>query len=374
MSLAGEVCLITGAFGFLGQRIIKLLLQEDELAEIRLLDRHVRLDILESLEEFRGQTKLTVFEGDIRNAELLKKACRHVSLVIHTASLIDVIGAIDERELKEVNVKGTQFLLEACIQENVKSFIYTSSIEVAGPNTRGDPVINGNEDTVYSCSLKFPYSKTKFQAEQLVLQVNGEVLRSQDKMVTCALRPMYIYGEGSKFLLGHMDNGIRNGGILLRRSKKESVVNPVYVGNVAWAHILAAKAMRDPKKAALIGGRFYFISDDTPHVSYSDFNHVVLKPLGFGIQERLALPLPLLLFLTLLLEMVQVFLKPFVKYTPRMNRQLLILLNTPFSFTYEKAQRDFGYTPKYSWEDARTITTSWLESVLPQHRALLKTH
>ncbi|MGH0130019.1 UNVERIFIED_CONTAM: hypothetical protein FKN15_041009 [Acipenser sinensis] len=81
--------------------------------------------------------------------------------------------------------KGTQFLLEACIQENVKSFIYTSSFEVAGPKTQRDPVINGNEDTVYSCSLKFPYSKTKFQAEQLVLQVNGEVLKSLDKIVPC---------------------------------------------------------------------------------------------------------------------------------------------------------------------------------------------
>lgn len=40
MSLAGVSCLVTGAGGFLGQRIVRLLLEEDEaLAEIRLLDK-----------------------------------------------------------------------------------------------------------------------------------------------------------------------------------------------------------------------------------------------------------------------------------------------------------------------------------------------
>lgn len=40
MSLAGVSCLVTGAGGFLGQRIVCLLLEEEEaLAEIRLLDK-----------------------------------------------------------------------------------------------------------------------------------------------------------------------------------------------------------------------------------------------------------------------------------------------------------------------------------------------
>ncbi|XP_066562605.1 hydroxy-delta-5-steroid dehydrogenase, 3 beta- and steroid delta-isomerase 1 [Amia ocellicauda] len=372
MSLAGEVCLITGACGFLGERIIKLLLEEEELTEIRLLDRDIKPDLITSLKESQGHTKLTVFEGDIRDPELLRKSCHGATLVFHTASIIDVIGLVEETELHGVNVKGTQLLLEACIQENVRSFIYTSSIEVAGPNPQGDPIINGTEDTRYSCCLKFPYSKTKFQAEQLTLQTNGEFLRSGDKIATCALRPMYIYGEGCKFLVGHMENGMRNGDVLLRTSTKEAVVNPVYVGNVAWAHVLAAKALKDPKKRAAIGGSFYFISDDTPHMSYSDFNHEVMKPLGFGIQGRLSLPLPLLFFISFLLEMAQVLLSPFLKFNPPMNRQLLTMLNTQFTFTYGKAQRDLDYTPRYCWEDAKTWTTDWLASVLPKQREIVR--
>lgn len=48
MSLAGVSCLVTGAGGFLGQRIVRLLLEEEEaLAEIRLLDKAFSDEALE---------------------------------------------------------------------------------------------------------------------------------------------------------------------------------------------------------------------------------------------------------------------------------------------------------------------------------------
>lgn len=50
MSLKGDVCLVTGACGFLGKRLVRLLLEEEEIAEIRLLDKHVQPQFLLSLE------------------------------------------------------------------------------------------------------------------------------------------------------------------------------------------------------------------------------------------------------------------------------------------------------------------------------------
>ena len=57
--------------------------------------------------EARGETRLSVLEGDIRDSDLLVRACRGVSVVFHIASLIDVIGALDYSQLYTVNVKGT---------------------------------------------------------------------------------------------------------------------------------------------------------------------------------------------------------------------------------------------------------------------------
>ncbi|RVE58509.1 hypothetical protein OJAV_G00209980 [Oryzias javanicus] len=50
MSLRGDVCVVTGACGFLGKRLVRLLLEEEETAEIRLLDKRVPPQVLQSLE------------------------------------------------------------------------------------------------------------------------------------------------------------------------------------------------------------------------------------------------------------------------------------------------------------------------------------
>lgn len=61
----------------------------------------------------QGETKLSTFEGDIRDSELLKKVCKGASVMFHTASLIDVTGVITYSELYEVNVKGEEFFVRA---------------------------------------------------------------------------------------------------------------------------------------------------------------------------------------------------------------------------------------------------------------------
>ncbi|XP_037344855.1 hydroxy-delta-5-steroid dehydrogenase, 3 beta- and steroid delta-isomerase 1 [Pungitius pungitius] len=372
MSLRGEVCVVTGAAGFLGKRLVRLLLEEEQAAEIRLLDRRVQPQLLQALEDCRGDTLLSVFEGDIRDGEFLRKSCRGASVVFHMASIIDVKDAVEYGEIHAVNVKGTQLLLEACVQENVVSFIYTSTIEVMGPNPRGEPVVNGDEDTAYECALKFAYSKTKKEAERRTLQAHGELLHNGGRLATCALRPMYIYGEGCRFLLGHMADGVRNKDVLFRMSRPEARVNPVYVGNVAAAHLQAARGLQDPQKRSAIGGKFYFVSDDTPPVSYSDFNHAVMAPLGFGVQEKLAYPLWLLYSVCFLMEVLCAALRPLVRVVPPLSRQLVTMLNTPFSFSYQGAKRDLGYAPRYTWEEARRRTTEWLASELPAERQRMR--
>uniref|UniRef100_A0A8C8CSV7 3-beta hydroxysteroid dehydrogenase/isomerase domain-containing protein n=1 Tax=Oncorhynchus tshawytscha TaxID=74940 RepID=A0A8C8CSV7_ONCTS len=210
----------------------------------------------QSLEEVRGDIVVSVFEGDIRDSELLRTACKGASEVYHTASLIDVIE-------------------KTYVQESMESFIYTSSIEVAGPNANGDPIINGDENTPYTCSIKF------------------SLLQDQKGRMYCTVPPT-------------------------RRPP--------------------APALQDPQWRGPIRGNFSYISDDTPPISYFDFNRVVLSPLGF-------------------------------RYPP-INRQLLNMLNMPFSFTYRTSQRDMGYVPRYSWEEVRKWTMDWLASQLPKERKL----
>ncbi|XP_031752287.1 3 beta-hydroxysteroid dehydrogenase/Delta 5--_4-isomerase [Xenopus tropicalis] len=372
-SLGGLHCLLTGASGFLGHRILQLLMEEEgDLAEIRIMDKEFSADLLGTCDRFQGKTMLNLLQGDIRDQEFLSQSCRGMELVIHTAAIIDTVGRISRDVLVAINVTGTERLLEACVQNNVRYFVYTSSVEVVGPNMRGDPVVDGDEELQYDSKLSFTYGQTKKLAEKRVLGANGRALRDGGTLMTCSLRSMYIYGEASQFLLLHLDEAITNGGVFHRLSRKEALVNPAYVGNVAWAHVQASRALRDPDRAKKVAGNFYFISDDTPHLSYSDLNHALGKDLGLGVEPKLALPFPLLYFVALLLETMSFLLKPLVKVVPPFTRHLLRLLNTPFTFSYRKAQRDMGYKPRYSWEQSKRLTGGWMESVLPLRKELLK--
>ena len=50
---------------------------------------------------------MTLLEGDILDAQYLRRACQGISVVIHTAAVIDVMGDIPRETILDVNLKGT---------------------------------------------------------------------------------------------------------------------------------------------------------------------------------------------------------------------------------------------------------------------------
>ncbi|XP_055980754.1 3 beta-hydroxysteroid dehydrogenase/Delta 5--_4-isomerase-like [Sorex fumeus] len=367
--MAAWSCLVTGAGGFLGQRIVHLLAEEKELQEIRVLDKVFKPELLEQFSKLRSKVKVTVLEGDILDKQCLREACQGISAVIHTASIINVHSITQEDSIMKVNLQGTQLMLETSAQENVPIFIYTSSLEVAGPNSYKEVVQNGHEEENRETTWTNPYPYSKKLAEKAVLAANGQTLKDGGTLSTCALRPMYIYGEGSQFLLFHMNRALKNNNTL-EKFGQYSVVNPVYVGNVAWAHILALRALRDPKRAPRIQGKFYYISDDTPHQSYVDLNYNLSKEWGFSLQSGMSCPVFLAHWIAFLLEMVSFLLYPIYKYDPPFTRHLVALSNSTFTFSYKKAKQDLGYRPLFSWEEAKQKTSDWIGSLVKEHRTL----
>ncbi|XP_030882910.1 3 beta-hydroxysteroid dehydrogenase/Delta 5--_4-isomerase-like [Leptonychotes weddellii] len=104
--MAGWSCLVTGAGGFLGQRIVRLLVEEKELQEIRALDKVFRPEQREEFSKLQSKTKVIMVEGDILDEQCLKRACQGTSVVIHTASVIDVMNVIHRETIMNVNLKG----------------------------------------------------------------------------------------------------------------------------------------------------------------------------------------------------------------------------------------------------------------------------
>ena len=110
--------LVTGGGGFLGRYVVE-----------RLLDRGDRVRILARGEypELRA-AGVECERGDVRDAQQVRRACRAMDGVVHTAAIAGI--QVHWRPFYEINTLGTRHVLEACRSESVPRLVYCSSPSV----------------------------------------------------------------------------------------------------------------------------------------------------------------------------------------------------------------------------------------------------
>ncbi|XP_012681434.2 3 beta-hydroxysteroid dehydrogenase type 7 [Clupea harengus] len=351
----GLVYLITGGCGFLGQHLLQVLLEkEDKVSEIRLFDKHIDTSLKDRSTD---RVKVSVIQGDITDYPSVLEVSRGAHLVIHTASLVDVWNRVPEKLIHTVNVQGTENMINACVENGIQYLVYTSSMEVVGPNIKGDPFIRGDEDTKYNVYHDMPYPRSKAAAEKLVIEANSTKVKGGAPLYTCSLRPTGIYGEQHQLMKEFYQNGVRTGGWLIMGIPPETEHGRVYAGNVAWMHLLAARSLREHPER--LGGEVYFCYDDSPYKSYEEFNMQFLSAFNF---RQVRVPVCLLWFIACLNDLLHWLLKPVCCYAPLLNRYTLAVACTSFTVLSDKAQRHFQYRPLYDWEQCRAQTQSWVDT------------
>ena len=132
-----KVILITGGTGFLGTHLIRNILKFDPQS-IRIFSRdefkHHKVQEL-----FNYNNRLRSLIGDVRDYNRLKKAMKGVDIVIHAAALkrIDMIEYNVEEAIK-TNILGTVNIVNACLENNVKTAVFVSTDKACSPiNTYG---------------------------------------------------------------------------------------------------------------------------------------------------------------------------------------------------------------------------------------------
>jgi nucleoside-diphosphate-sugar epimerase len=106
-ALDGALVLVTGGAGFIGSHLISALLERG--AEVRVVDNFAtghRRNIQHCLEA------IDLIEGDIRDPEVCRRACRGARYLLHQAALGSVPRSMSEPDSSfAVNVSGTANLL-----------------------------------------------------------------------------------------------------------------------------------------------------------------------------------------------------------------------------------------------------------------------
>ena len=337
----GKHILLTGGSGFLGRAIIAEMLNETSPLKIQELTVY-DLKPLEGISEDR----VIYSKGDVRDADRLKEVCRGMDAVIHTAAIVDW-GNRSEAEIMEVNFGGTKNVIEACRFNGVKAMLYTSSLDVLFD---GRELVDVDEDTPYPEKHSSYYCTTKYLAEKRVLESNSDILK------TCALRPADIFGEGDPFHIGSLI-GMAKGGFYIRLGDGKTKSQHVYVRNIAYAHVLAAKALLEGNKK--VAGNPYFVTDSPGSNFFTFFDHIVLEA-GYRIWPgNLWLPRRFAYVIGSISEFIALILRPIIKYTPKMSRFAVLYTCTNYTFNAERAKADFGFVPKYNREEAMERTVGF---------------
>ena len=94
------------------------------------------------------------YVGDLSNKKVLNEACKDVDLVYHLAAIVSEYKE-PTKKLMEVNVGGTENVLDACRRNGVEQLIFTSSIDVYG-RVRDDVL---TEESALNPTDKYGYSK-----------------------------------------------------------------------------------------------------------------------------------------------------------------------------------------------------------------------
>ncbi len=152
---------ITGAGGFLGTHILfKLLAAGHEVTALLRTEKHPVIE----------HPLLTICRGDILEKNSFTKALQTCEMVIHVAATTDTRLRHYE-DYREINVEGTQNVLEAAVKGSLKRFIFISTANTIG---YGNTLDKGNENR----PMEFPftqsfYAQSKREAEELLFKLKA---------------------------------------------------------------------------------------------------------------------------------------------------------------------------------------------------------
>ena len=315
---------ITGASGFVGVNILKLLKGNAEYS-LRLF-LHVEPSYLAEFEYDKVY-------GDLSNKNALQNFCKNIDVIIHLAAAIS-IDTKDNKTLYDTNFIGTKNLVDAAKSAGVKRFIHFSSIHALEQKPLHTVM---NEDRPLALNSPLEYERTKALGEEYVLKNNSETFQ------TVVLNPTAIIGpyDYKPSLIGLMIKKIVLG-------KLPAVVPGGYnwtdvrdISSVAIAAIHKGK----PGHRYILSGKWLPISE---------LSELIRKSAG---KQNKLMVIPIWLAL-IGIPFIKVFAFIFGKQPLYTFQSLKILQEGNRNICHKKAFEELGYSPRPLEETVRD-TVEW---------------
>jgi nucleoside-diphosphate-sugar epimerase len=309
---------LTGATGYTGSRLLTALLARGH--EVRALVRP---------SSPRPEARAAWVEGDLRDGAAASRLVEGVDAVVHVAAVYRTAGHPDSY-YREVNVGGTERLLEAAARAGVRRFVHTSTVGVHGhvrhpPADESSPMEPGDI-----------YQVTKAEAEARALAFHRD-----RGLPVAVVRPAAIYGPGETRLL-KLFRAIARGRYAIVGSGR-AFYHPVYIDDLVDGYLLALERPEAVGEAFILGGPRYVTQSELAALIARHTGgrvlpfHVPAGPLRLAgaVVEAICVPLGL---------------------EPPLHRRRVEFWTKSRAFSIGKARRVLGYEPKVDVDEgvART--------------------
>jgi len=322
---------VTGSTGFLGGYFVQRAVAEG--AEVMALVRP-------SSDTRSLPATVSLSVGDLNDKSSLAKGMTGCEAVVHIAS---PKGGWKRPKIYQTTLLGgTQNVVTAMKESNVRQLIYLSTISVHGLDPLQGKDISAQDGFGQRLLPYDYYSQAKIQAEQIVQAAHESGL-----IEATVLRPGWLYGPGDEASYGRLADWMRHG-LALRIGSGRNRLPLVYVENVA-ACLWAALAHPSHKYRVTL-----YAFDGT--ISQNDYLASLRRATSFG-GRPLYLPTAVLLFATTLLEHLS--LASHYRLRAFLTRYYVHLMGSHWHFQQSQLAEELGYVPQVDYRQGLALTEDW---------------
>lgn len=234
--------LVTGVAGFIGSNLLEQLLHLQQTVvglDNFATGSRANLDDVHATVGDAAWSRFRFFEGDIRELEACRAACRGVDLVLHQAALGSVPRSLEDPVTSNnVNIGGTLHMLVAARDAGVQRFVFAASSSAYGDH----PALPKVEETI-GRPLS-PYAVTKYVGE-----LYAEVFARAYGLETVGLRYFNVFGRRQSpdgpyaAVIPRWIDAMLRGEQVTINGSGETSRDFCYVANAVQANLLAATAV-----------------------------------------------------------------------------------------------------------------------------------
>ena len=248
--------LVTGADGFIGSRLVELLVAKEY--QVKAFCQYNSFNNWGWIEEVNCKNSVEILMGDIRDPHYCKSITKDVDLIYHLAALIAIPYSYTAPDsYVDTNIKGTLNICQAAKENGNIRVIHTSTSEVYG-TAQYVPI-----DENHPMQAQSPYSATKIAADALAMSFYNAF----DLPISIA-RPFNTYGprQSARAVIPTIITQIANGAKEIKLGDLTPTRDFNYVDDTCRGFIALAECDKSIGQTVNIGSNFEISIGDTLNI------------------------------------------------------------------------------------------------------------